>query len=343
MFSISKKHDLTFRYLFCSVLLISCINTVFGQQATQRLPYPLVNYQKDTSFTNRSAYLKTLKTHPHISWPNTESDLKLHILKNVVYKTIRQPAGTLNLQYDAYLPKQGKAKAAIIIVHGGGWRSGSRQQHEALAVALANRGYACFNIDYRLSTHALFPAAVVDVHDAIKLIRKNARRYNFSPNQIALMGYSAGGALSALVSTGTFAQTPKSTQLPDALIDVDGVLAFIHPDSGEGDESKGPSAATLWFGATKVDNPAIWQKASALNGVQNAQTPTLFINSGVKRMQAGQAEFLDNLKKRNIATEVVSFQDAPHTFVLFEPWFSPIVEACDKFLTQIFRSDRKEE
>jgi hypothetical protein len=63
--------------------------------------------------------------------------------------------------------------------------------------------------------------------------------------------------------------------LVNAVIDLDGTLAFIHPESGEGDDSKKTSSATYWFGYSKTENPDLWKQAAPLTHVGNIARPSV--------------------------------------------------------------------
>ena len=145
-----------------------------------------------------------------------------------------------------------------MIIHGGGWRSGNRSQHYPLAQRLADSVMFAFTPEYRLSTEALYPAAVYDLKSALRWIRSNAKKYNIDTNKIAVLGFSAGGELAAFL--GVTNSNPKfegnecnlkSLSAVKAIVDLDGTLSFVHPESGEGDDSKRTSAATYWFGYSK--------------------------------------------------------------------------------------------
>src|SRR5947209_6242015 len=84
-------------------------------------------------------------------------------------------AGSRKLLIDVFYPaaKAKEKRPAIMIIFGGGWRSGNRTQHYPLAQRLADKGYVCFTPDYRLSTEALFPAAVYDLKSALRWIHAN--------------------------------------------------------------------------------------------------------------------------------------------------------------------------
>jgi pectinesterase len=122
----------------------------------------------------------------------------------------------------------------------------------------------------------------------------------------------------------------------NAVIDVDGVLAFMHPESSEGDESKHPSAGTYWFGYTKSERPDLWREASALTHVNKNAAPLLFFSSSVPRMHAGRNDYMQQLKQYGIYAEAVEYTDAPHSFLFFNPWFEPMVGSIDAFLKRVF-------
>jgi pectinesterase len=141
-----------------------------------------------------------------------------------------------------FIPKEKhhQPHPAILIIHGGGWRSGNRAQHIPLAQKLASLGYATFTAEYRLSTEALYPAAVQDLKAAVRWIRSNASQYHVDANKIASLGFSAGGQLASLVGNTNGVQTFEANEGVtgvssdvQAIVDIDGIVAFIHPESGE--------------------------------------------------------------------------------------------------------------
>ncbi len=322
------------RYLLCCVLCILCI------KLSAQLRTGITN-EPDTSYSNYSAYNHDKPYHPNIKLI-TEFDYDDVIIKrNITYCSVNNR----NLMIDAFIPKQSSSKKiAVIMIHGGGWRSGNRTQHYSLAESLAHLGYVCFTPEYRLSTEALFPAAVYDIKAAIRWVRVNASNYNVDTSKIVIAGFSAGGELAAFMATtgnmplfeGCQCNMGISTNV-NAFIDIDGILSFVHPESGEGNDSRGKiSAATYWFGYNKKENPGLWMAASPLTYVSNRTPPTLFLNSSVARMHAGRNDYIKALNNYNIYTEVHNFDDAPHSFPLFYPWFDPMVNYMDRFLKKVF-------
>ena len=297
---------------------------------------------RDTSFSNAGAYAKAKKKHPASRLVGEFSRPAVQEKRNLVYGSV----GNRELQLDAFYPqKKSKTKAsAILLIHGGGWRSGSRQQHIPLAQRLAELGYACFTADYRLSTEALYPAPVDDLRAAVRWIRNNAKQFNLDTAQITALGFSSGGELAAFLGTtnqnstymGQHERVAVSGKV-QAVVDMDGTLSFVHPESGEGDDSRSTSAATYWFGYSKKENPALWEQASPLTHVDENTPPFLFLNSSVDRMHAGRDDFRKVLARHGIYSEVHTFPDAPHTFPLFDPWFEPTVGFIDSFLKKVYK------
>jgi len=292
---------------------------------------------RDTSYTNTSAFAKDIKKHPNIKLVSEFRFKSVSEIRDIVYDT----TANRNLKLDVFQNNENLEipKTAIILIHGGGWRSGNKRQHIPLAQKLASLGYVCFTPEYRLSTEALFPAAVHDLKTVIRWIRTNSIKYNIDSEKIVVSGFSAGGELAAFL--GTTPNMPlfechnyvdKVSSHTNAMIVIDGILSFVHPQSGEGDDSKKTSAATYWFGYSKKENPILWEAASPLNYVGKHTPPTLFINSAVDRMHAGREDFIKVLNEYSIFSKVIEYKTAPHSFVLYKPWFDPLVKEIDNFL-----------
>lgn len=305
------------------------ISTAAKAQSMQWL-----TYEADTSYTLLSEYRKLSPRYPILQLPEAVAKNNLRY-ERMVY------AETKDYPLNAYLIAPASPKningIVLVLIHGGGWRSGTPELLMPLAERMAIRGFTCVLPQYRLSTHALYPAAVLDIKACIRWVQEKAGEWNCSATKIAVAGHSAGGQIAALIgATNRKKLFDDAAITVQAVIDMDGILAFIHPESGEGDDSKGPSAATRWFGASKIARPDLWQEASPLHYVGSHCPPFLFINSSVVRMQAGQKDFCAALSSAGIPFKVITLEDAPHSFVLFQPWLERTVMVIDEFLRQLF-------
>lgn len=72
------------------------------------------------------------------------------------------------LRLDAYLPLDAPALVpGVLVIHGGGWRSGTRLQLALQAYRFARAGIAAFAIEYRLAPAYRWPAQIEDVRAAL--------------------------------------------------------------------------------------------------------------------------------------------------------------------------------
>lgn len=138
--------------------------------------------------------------------------------------------GPRPLRWNVFRPETPAAQApAVLLFHGGGWRSGDRANMTEACTAYANLGYVAIAPEYRLLGEAPWPAPLDDVRTAIRAARAKAGELGIRPDRIFLTGYSAGAHLSLLAASGTAAvfgpEAPHAAQ-PEA---VAGVAAFFPP------------------------------------------------------------------------------------------------------------------
>ncbi|MCX6145030.1 MAG: alpha/beta hydrolase [Ignavibacteriales bacterium] len=308
---------------------------------------PLLGQQKkiprDTSFTLDNTAPKVYKQYPHAKLVAAILPAHVSAEKNIVYARY----GERELHLDLFSPRE-KTHAlypGVILIHGGGWRSGNRQMEWPMAQHLAAHGYVTATAEYRLSIEAQYPAGVYDLKGAIRWMRTNAAKYNIDPNKIAVYGCSAGGTLAAFLgTTGDMKQFEgsaghaESSSAVQAVIDVDGVLDFTNPaESAKDDDPKKSSAGKSWFGASYKESPDIWKEASPINYVNANTAPILFVNSSLERFHAGRDEMIGQLNKLGIYSEVHTISDTPHAFWLFHPWFDKASGYIVKFLDKTFK------
>jgi len=291
-------------------------------------------YQVDTSYTIKSTYAKLIKKHPFITIPEIKTNPDVKEMFNQVYNKEQDRV----LHFDAFINTKKKKNPAVILIHGGGWRSGNKSQMQFLGKEIAAKGYSCFAIEYRLSLEAKYPDGVIDVKNAIKFIKDNAAKFNVDPNKIAVLGCSSGGQMAALI--GTTNNYPlfedknfksHSSSKVHAIIDVDGVLAFKHPESSEGD------MAAFWLGGKSDEIPENWKNASALSHTDKNTPPVLYICSSIPRFHAGRDDMIKILDKYKIYNEVQTIPDSPHSFWFYDPWFTQTITYSVRFLDKIFK------
>ncbi|MEQ8552544.1 MAG: alpha/beta hydrolase [Cyclobacteriaceae bacterium] len=108
---------------------------------------------------------------------------------------------------DMYPAPADKANGTAVIICPGGGYWGLAITHEGADVAewLTSLGITAFVLKYRLPDDAIMKDKSIgplqDGQEAIRTVRRNAKKWNIDPNKIGIMGFSAGGHLASTLST----------------------------------------------------------------------------------------------------------------------------------------------
>lgn len=322
------------------LLLLFATGTVSAQTNVLK-PIP-----RDTSYTPYSAWVKIKKHYPSVTLVKPELPKGVQAEYNVVYASLpHTPYGQRDLHLDLFRPEKKGKYPTVVLVFGGGWRSGSKEAQVPMAQQIAAKGYVTAAVEYRLSPEALYPAAVYDIKAAIRYLRANAKKYDIDPNRMAISGSSAGGHLAALVGmTGDmkkFEGNEGSNQVSSqvqAIIDMDGILDFTTPAESAKDKIPGKgSAGASWFGATLKEDRAKWVEASPMSYAGKDTPPMLFINSAQPRFHAGRDSVISVLNEYHIYTNVHTIPNSVHSFWQVHPWFDQTVKYMVDFLDKTLK------
>lgn len=102
---------------------------------------------------------------------------------------------------DVYRPRAVREGAPVVVfLYGGRWQSGSKDEYRLLGDALTRRGMVAVIPEYRLYPAVRFPAWVQDAALAVRWARDNAARYGGDPDNLVVIGHSAGGHTAALLA-----------------------------------------------------------------------------------------------------------------------------------------------
>jgi acetyl esterase/lipase len=137
-------------------------------------------------------------------WPKGEMPNSKGLKLNIVEEKEGRITQIQEAELFAFLPaKEERKKMAIIVIPGGGYRHLTYDLGGySYAKWLNTLGISAFVLNYRLPTSPDLKQREIgplqDIQAAIKLIRKNAAQYGISPDQIGVLGTSAGGHLAAM-------------------------------------------------------------------------------------------------------------------------------------------------
>ena len=200
-------------------------------------------------------------------------EYKYERTKNIVYKEI--DGETLKL--DAYIPEGDGPFPAILVVHGGAWRLGSKGQLAMYARSLAKRGYVCFAINYRLAPKHKSPAQTEDCRDAVRWIRQHGEKYKADPERIGAMGYSAGGQLVSMLAVTGLSKEEDPKGIGTKIV---AALAGGAPTDFRTVRENSRSLS-YWFGGKRKDKPEAYAADSPNAFVDKNDSPVFFYNGSV--------------------------------------------------------------
>ena len=257
--------------------------------------------------------LAALAQPPKPVAPTVPDDVALHF--DVEYSRVGGPVAM-----DIFRPKTGGPHPAVLAIHGGGFRAGSRASYHKLCIKLAQQGYVAATASYRLSPRHQFPAAVEDAKAAVRFLRANARKYNLDPDRIGATGGSAGGHLVLMLGlTGQMNAFDGSGPNLDQSSQVQAVVNFYGPTDFTKSYDASVDAKDVlpqWIGNDLAHNRKQHLVASPLYYVNPMAAPTLTVH-GTKDTYVAyeQSQWLDQKMKAAGAThELITMQDAGHGF-----------------------------
>ncbi|MHC4877402.1 MAG: alpha/beta hydrolase fold domain-containing protein [Planctomycetota bacterium] len=112
---------------------------------------------------------------------------------------------------DVYLADSNEPVPAMIFIHGGGWRAGSKKNVPAWLRRFVTAGkLSVVSVEYRFTNVKTHPAQVNDCLRAVQFVRHNAARWNIDPTRLGVTGGSAGGHLTAYVTLHDDVSAPNS-------------------------------------------------------------------------------------------------------------------------------------
>lgn len=212
---------------------------------------------------------------PSAVWASTVEDQYL-IYPDVTYGT----ASNYQLKLDVWQHKDSKpGTPTLIYYHGGGWIWGDRTGATLFFLPYLQMGWNVVNVEYRMASVAVAPAAVEDCRCALRWVIQNAKKYNIDTTKIVLTGHSAGGHLALI--TGML---PPGTGLDnrcygDEDLKVAAIINWFGP-TDVADLAQGPNLknyALMWLGS-QPDRLVIAKSVSPLTYVRKGLPPIITIH-----------------------------------------------------------------
>lgn len=187
--------------------------------------------------------------------------------------------------FDVFEPEKITKDVAVFIVHGGGWRSGSRAAFHGIMEALNQRGYLVASTDYRLNAKDAFEQ-LSDIRASydrfVTLLKKKGR-----PLRIAVYGESAGAHLASLLLCAAPGECGEENALENEWIrPCMGILQatpcdFLH---WEGMIPAFWSTMQDIAGAPYEQDPQRYERLSLKNYIRSSNPPIFFVEAELEHL-----------------------------------------------------------
>jgi alpha-L-fucosidase 2 len=216
----------------------------------------------------------------------------------------------ISLRMDASIPAGAEKCPSVIIVHGGAWVAGDRRYNvQPLFQPLTEAGFAWFSISYRLATDvSQFGAAINDVQEAIRFVKSHAAAYHIDPNNVALVGESAGGQLAAMAvlrgGPDTSVKAVVALYTPSDLVSLAKTSTYI-PASVRNSVRGTPWEGLMLAGLAQL---------SPINSVRPGMPPFLFIHGTADSLVpfAQSREMCSRMRQAGASCEVYPVEGGGH-------------------------------
>lgn len=184
---------------------------------------------------------------PEVRWA-VETASNYGIRSDIVYKRANQYECKLDVisANDKTHPRP-----TLIYIHGGGWIFGTKEGANLWLLPYLAQGMNVVNVEYRMASVSLAPAAVEDCRCALRWVYQNAKKYGFDLNHLVLTGQSAGGHLSLMTGMLTPAvgfdnECPGTEKLQvAAIVNFFGITDVADLLAGPNEKTY----AVMWFGS----------------------------------------------------------------------------------------------
>jgi acetyl esterase/lipase len=222
-----------------------------------------------------SGFVKSQQIDPPLRWA-TAFAYEARIYPNIVYGVAE--GHELKLDVITVGPDR-QMRPTLIYIHGGGWSGGTKEEYQWFTLPFIAAGMNVVNVEYRVASVSLAPAAVEDCRCALRWVFRHSQEYGFDINKLVLDGHSAGGHLSLMTgmldaSAGFDNNCPGKEDLKvSAIINYFGITDVTDVLEGKNQQDW----AVTWFGSLP-DKMNLAKRLSPLTYVRSGLPPIITIH-----------------------------------------------------------------
>ena len=251
--------------------------------------------------------------------------------------------GNRRHRLDIYVPTRPEGEPVtgapvLLQIHGGAWMIGAKEQQGLpLMYQLAQHGWICVAINYRLSPRATWPDHLVDCKKALAWVKEHVGEYGGDHDRVVVTGGSAGGHLAAMLGlTANDARFQPGFESVDtsvrAFVPMYAVYDFTDRDGIRG--RRDPLRRSLEQHIVKrmrADEFATFDLASPMSHVRDGVPPCFVVHGALDTLAPVEEARAFVGLLRAVSTEPVAYAELPgahHAFDVFASVRS--VQAVDR-------------
>jgi acetyl esterase/lipase len=219
--------------------------------------------------------------------------------------------------YEFVSTRRSRPRAAVLLVHGGGWAHGSAAGFSGVARELADAGFAAFDVDYSLARIGE-PGLLEEPREvaaAANWIMHRAARLDIRPGELGALGSSAGGNLIARVALGHAVPDLRAVVTWSGPMDLANFAPMVER-SCRGTHC-GPhwlaSDLLAYVGCLPQHCASAWSRASPVSAVRPGAPAMLVVSSGEELVPiSGTRLFVARLRHARDAVQLIVFRGHRH-------------------------------
>lgn len=224
------------------------------------------------------------------------------------------------LAMDIVRPKVPGKYPGIVLIHGGGFSSGTRESYLPMAIRLAQNGFVAATVTYRLAPMFQFPMPLYDVKAAVRFLRANSTRFTVDPEHLAAIGVSAGATWAQMLAvTRNLPQFEGNGGYSTQSSSVDCAISFYgRSDMRRAYEGSRNAATALpqLLGGDRMHAIDAHYRASPINWVSPDSAPILAIHgTRDQNVPFEQSVWLvERMRSMGVEAELETIAEAGHGF-----------------------------